>query len=126
MIWTGLDIATALSEALDKRPIKSPIFFLCSEQTHSLCLNLLEMAELTVPASHIMTVSDGETAKTLNTCETIFHWLQTQGALRNALLINVGGGALCDVGGFCAATYHFVGDGRRLCGREKWGQSRAP
>ncbi len=105
MIWTGLDIATALSEALDKRPTKSPIFFLCSKQTHSLCLNLLEMAELAVPDSHIMTVSDGETAKTLNTCETIFHWLQTQGALRNALLINVGGGALCDVGGFCAATY---------------------
>ncbi|MFM7639301.1 MAG: 3-dehydroquinate synthase [Bacteroidota bacterium] len=105
MIWTGLDIATALSDALEKRPGSSPIYFLCSAHTHSLCLSLIEMAEINVPSSHVFVVPDGENAKTLSTCESIYLWLQSAGALRNALLINVGGGALCDVGGFCAATY---------------------
>jgi len=44
MIWIGLDIATALSEALAKRPVQDPIFFLCSKQTHPLCLDLINMA----------------------------------------------------------------------------------
>lgn len=105
MIWIGLDIATALSDALTKRTVQTPIFFLCSQTTHPLCQDLIDMADITVPASHIFAVADGENAKDLQTCESIYKWLQSAGAMRNALLINVGGGALCDVGGFCAATY---------------------
>lgn len=105
MIWIGLDIATALSEALAKRPVQGPIFFLCSKQTQPLCLDLIDMAEITIPANHVFAIADGENAKNLDTCASVYQWLQSCGALRNALLINVGGGALCDVGGFCASTY---------------------
>lgn len=105
MIWTGLDIATAVTEALAKRPSSQSIYFLCSTDTESLCHELIHTAELGVDPKHIFTVPNGEIAKNLHTAETIFQWLQGSGAMRNALLINVGGGALCDVGGFCAATY---------------------
>lgn len=50
-------------------------------------------------------LEDGETAKSLSNAEKIWRWLTEQGATRKALLINVGGGSICDLGGFVAATY---------------------
>lgn len=71
MIWIGLDIATALSEALAKRPVQDPIFFLCSKQTQPLCLDLIDMAEITIPANHVFAIADGENAKNLDTCASV-------------------------------------------------------
>lgn len=109
MIWCGLDIATAFSETISERfPQETqhpPIYFLCSESTNSLCLSLIDDCIGGIPESHVLTIADGEAGKTLQTCETIFNWLSENRALRNAILINVGGGALSDVGGFCASTY---------------------
>lgn len=50
-------------------------------------------------------LEDGEAAKSLSNAEKIWRWLTEQGATRKALLINVGGGSICDLGGFVAATY---------------------
>lgn len=50
-------------------------------------------------------LEDGEDAKSLENAEKIWQWLTAQGATRKALLINVGGGSICDLGGFVAATY---------------------
>jgi 3-dehydroquinate synthase len=105
MIWTGLDIATALSQALEQRVASGSVFFLCSQRTQTLCDELIELAEIQVTPNQILSLPDGELAKNLAACERVYEWLQKQGAQRDALLINVGGGALCDVGGFCGATY---------------------
>ena len=50
-------------------------------------------------------LEDGEEAKSLANAEKIWRWLTEQGATRKALLINIGGGSICDLGGFVAATY---------------------
>lgn len=50
-------------------------------------------------------LEDGEAAKSLSNAEKIWRWLTEQGATRKALLVNVGGGSICDLGGFVAATY---------------------
>ena len=50
-------------------------------------------------------IEDGEAAKSLANAEKIWRWLTEQGATRKALLINIGGGSICDLGGFVAATY---------------------
>ena len=50
-------------------------------------------------------LEDGEEAKSLENAEKIWLWLTEQGATRKALLINIGGGSVCDLGGFVAATY---------------------
>ena len=50
-------------------------------------------------------LEDGEDAKSLTNAEKLWQWLTEQGATRKALLINVGGGSICDLGGFVAATY---------------------
>lgn len=126
MIWCGLDIATAFSEVLSERMAQSisaisnlaqsnaanpnetaptKIFFLCSESTQAMCDDLIDDTIGNISKDNMLIIPDGEVGKTLQICETIYSWLKNNGADRNALLINVGGGALCDVGGFCASTY---------------------
>jgi 3-dehydroquinate synthase len=105
MIWTGLDIATALSEALLERRNPKSIFFLCSRDTEPICQELIETAEITTDPCNMFVVENGDQAKTLTNAESVYRWLQENQAQRNSLLINVGGGALCDLGGFCASTY---------------------
>lgn len=47
----------------------------------------------------------GEKRKSIRSCEKIWKWLMEQGADRNSLLLNIGGGIVGDMGGFCAATF---------------------
>ncbi len=46
-----------------------------------------------------------EQYKNLETCQYIFDQFIKLGADRHSLLINLGGGVVCDMGGFCAATF---------------------
>lgn len=52
-----------------------------------------------------LVLSAGEEHKTLAAVERIWQFLLEHGATRSALLINVGGGVMSDLGGFAAATY---------------------
>lgn len=47
----------------------------------------------------------GELHKTFASVQRIWDWLLAQHATRASLLINLGGGVICDLGGFAAATY---------------------
>ena len=47
----------------------------------------------------------GEEHKNLASAQRIWDWLIEQKATRHSLLINLGGGVICDMGGFAAATY---------------------
>ena len=47
----------------------------------------------------------GEEHKNLASVQRIWDWLIEQKATRHSLLINLGGGVICDMGGFAAATY---------------------
>src|SRR5438045_2267583 len=46
-----------------------------------------------------------EQHKTLATAQYVWNELQKQNANRRAVLINLGGGVVGDLGGFCAATF---------------------
>ncbi|TVR79593.1 MAG: 3-dehydroquinate synthase [Saprospirales bacterium] len=46
-----------------------------------------------------------EQYKTLSTAGYIYDQLIDCGADRHSLMINLGGGVICDIGGFCASTY---------------------
>jgi len=50
-------------------------------------------------------IKSGEKNKTLKTVEKIWNKMQKLGLDRKSLLINLGGGGVCDLGGFCASTY---------------------
>lgn len=81
----------------------SRIFVLMDEHTASACYPLLptEVIEQATPVR----IRSGEVYKNIETCQEIWGALIAADADRNALLINLGGGVIGDMGGFCAATY---------------------
>ena len=81
----------------------SSYFYLVDENTNLHCLPIIEDA-LGLPAEKIK-ISSGEQYKNIFTCTDIWQFLLRKAADRNALLINLGGGVIGDMGGFCAATY---------------------
>ena len=93
----------AVRELLRERAFAS-VFVLTDENTHRDCLPLLE-ERLSEVAFTVFTVPPGEQNKHLATCETIWKYLLRGRAGRRSLLINLGGGVLTDMGGFCAASW---------------------
>ena len=55
--------------------------------------------------SEIIIIPPGEINKTLETCQHIWSELMRMNADRKSLLINLGGGVIGDMGGFCASTF---------------------
>ncbi|RRB04183.1 3-dehydroquinate synthase [Larkinella rosea] len=58
-----------------------------------------------LPKHKIITIRAGEQFKNLATCEAVWQTLTDAEFDRHALLIDLGGGVIGDLGGFCAATY---------------------
>jgi 3-dehydroquinate synthase len=53
----------------------------------------------------LVKIKSGEQQKNLDTCQTIWESMTNHELDRHALMINLGGGVIGDMGGFCAATY---------------------
>ncbi len=79
------------------------IFVLTDVNTRMYCLPLLE--NLKIRGEHVITVPSGENYKSLGSVEEIWRLLSSEGARRNALLINLGGGLVTDLGGFAASCF---------------------
>lgn len=81
----------------------SKVFVLVDETTEQLCLyHILEMLP---ENSVIIHIDQGERYKTLDTAAFIWKSMLFNGADRHSLLINLGGGVIGDMGGFCASTF---------------------
>lgn len=82
----------------------SQLFVIADENTERHCLPRLEKALGQSPFS-LVSVPSGEANKNLDSCRLIWKELMGQEAGRDALVINLGGGVIGDMGGFCAATF---------------------
>ena len=95
-IWIGensfskLDISTY-----------SKVAILVDENTKRDCLHKLPKIENAL----IIEIKSGEEFKNISTCNFIWEQLTINNFDRNSLLINLGGGVIGDMGGFCASTY---------------------
>lgn len=58
-----------------------------------------------LPTHHLIQVPAGEAHKNLATCSLIWEEMTRLQLSRQALLLNVGGGVIGDMGGFCAGVY---------------------
>lgn len=82
----------------------SKLFVLVDENTHSSCWPLLaDMLDRFSPK--IISIQAGERHKNLETCVQIWAQLMEERADRRSVMLNLGGGVIGDMGGFCAATF---------------------
>jgi 3-dehydroquinate synthase len=58
-----------------------------------------------LPTHKLIKIKSGEAHKTLATCQIIWQAMTDYSLDRHSLLIDLGGGVIGDMGGFCAATY---------------------
>ena len=83
----------------------SKYFVLVDENTRRHCLPaFLEKTGLP-DAVKILEIRAGEQYKTLETCEQVWQQMLDARLDRQALVVNLGGGVIGDLGGFCAATW---------------------
>jgi len=75
---------------------------LIDENTGKHCLPILSPL---LPEVKTIQIPSGEAHKNLETCRYIWDRLMDYEADRNSVLINLGGGVICDMGGFAACTY---------------------
>lgn len=105
-IKEGLDLG--IKEFIESRSYTT-VAILVDENTLRHCYPLIKEQ---LPKHFIIKVKSGEQNKTLATCAKIWEELTRKNVDRHGLLINLGGGVIGDMGGFCAATYkrgiHFI------------------
>ena len=83
----------------------SKLFVLVDENTKKNCLSFfLKQLENSFKIN-ILEIKSGEVNKNIETCEYLWNELSNQGADRKSALINLGGGVICDLGGFVASTF---------------------
>lgn len=96
------DIKTNLKNLLEK--INSDkIFILMDINTKKYCYPIIK--ELNNKWFEIPPIMYGDINKNFNQVYTILKYLSDNNASRNSLIINLGGGVITDIGGFCASIY---------------------
>jgi len=78
-------------------------FILADENTFSHCVPLLP--EQVKSGAGTIVIPSGEINKNLDSCNLVWEMLTDDGADRQTLLLNVGGGVITDLGGFAASVY---------------------
>lgn len=81
------------------------VFVLVDSNTAQFVLPRLRDISTAVSQAVPITVPAGEGGKSIDSASRVWTALMQGGASRNSLLINLGGGVITDLGGFCAATY---------------------
>ncbi len=95
------DISTELKLFIQSNNY-SKIAVLVDENTHQHCYPFISKD---LPDHHLIKIQSGEENKNIETCSDIWEEITHHSFDRNALFINLGGGVIGDMGGFCASTY---------------------
>ena len=101
MSVTIAPIAESLSAFLNANSYTN-IQVLVDEKTFRYCYPAIKSI---LPKHNLVKIKSGEQEKNLDTCQTIWESMTTYELDRHALMINLGGGVIGDMGGFCASTY---------------------
>lgn len=80
----------------------SSLLLVADSNTLKYCVPLLEQV---TGSNQCVVIPAGEQYKTLSSCEHIWASFMRSGPDRSALVLNVGGGMICDLGGFAASCF---------------------
>lgn len=103
-IYTGKTVFKDLNAFLKKQKY-SAYFILCDENTLKNCLPTLITQCKELKDAEVFEIESGESSKSLQLCSQLWEALLGYNADKNALMINLGGGVISDLGGFLASTY---------------------
>ena len=95
-IWIGEKSLSKLN-----RNLYSKVAILVDENTKKYCLKNIPRLDNAI----IIEIKSGEENKNITTCNFIWEKLTNNKFDRNSLIINLGGGVIGDMGGFCARVY---------------------
>lgn len=102
-VLIGDDSLVAFTEWYISKPY-SQLLVLVDESTRKHCWPQLEAA-ISEANPQVICIPDGEQHKNIETCVQIWEEMRQLKADRKTLLLNLGGGVVGDIGGFCAATF---------------------
>jgi 3-dehydroquinate synthase len=95
-----------LAEHLSTPPYSGvKLFILVDENTHQSCLSSLIGKVPQLAQSEVLEIPAGEDSKSIDVCKQLWSVLGELGADRQAVLINLGGGVVSDLGGFVAGAF---------------------
>ena len=105
-IYIGNDVLQEFNAILDYYQEQySKVFIFCDENSSQFCLPyLIEHVPMLIGAE-LIEIESGEQNKTLSICNDVWKTLGESNADRNALVVNLGGGVVCDMGGMIASLY---------------------
>lgn len=94
-------IAESLPEFLSQNSY-SKVAVIVDENTKKYCYSKVKAF---LPSHILISIKSGEENKNLDTCQHIWSKMTEAAFDRHSLVIDLGGGVIGDMGGFCAATY---------------------
>lgn len=100
----GKEAFKTLASFLTKNKYSS-YFIICDENTFENCLPQLISTCSKLRDAHIIELEGGEASKSIEFSAHIWQTLVENKADKDSLIINLGGGVVSDLGGFCASTY---------------------
>ena len=104
-IFFGGDALEHLGKLLEEKYSSVQKFILTDENTSLHCLPVLLKNTPSLENAEALSMKSGEKNKNLSSCVEIWKQLNAGGAMRNSLVLNLGGGVLCDTGGFSSSVY---------------------
>ncbi len=97
------NLANDLAQLLESYKSEK-IFVLTDDNTFQLCFPLIAKVP-GINTERVIVIGAGDVHKNTDTLIKVWAFLVENGADRHSLLINLGGGMPCDLGGFAAATF---------------------
>src|SRR5262245_34062128 len=95
-IFFGNDALSHLDKFINDKYSSIVKFVLTDENTSVHCLPVLLKNVPALKDAAVLSMKSGEKNKNLSSCIDIWNQLNAGGAMRNSLLLNLGGGVLCD------------------------------
>ena len=81
------------------------VFILVDTNSNNEVLPRLQMLSEEAGKAHVIIIQNGDSNKNIESLSKVWQQLSDNGATRNSLLINVGGGMVTDLGAFAASTF---------------------
>lgn len=104
-VVVGNDSLDYLKNFLESQNKYSQVFIIVDENTVTNCLPLLVEKIPVLKNAEVIETESGEDNKTIEVVTQVWYAMSEMAADRKALVINVGGGVISDMGGFIASTY---------------------